>query len=248
MSGVAARDVDWVGRVGSLGRAVVVVLVVFLTAAVVARLGLDAALAAGVVASESLEALVVVNVLQFVGFGLGVAGYLAVSDDWELLSVRVPSLRDLGWVLGGVAGILLAAAIVGQVLSAFDVEVAQNQVIATGQRNPEYFLYMIPVSLLLVGPFEELVFRGGVQGLLRRTWGGWPAVVIASGLFGLVHWIALVGGGGGRVAYVVVAATLGLILGSLYERTRNLLVPALVHGIYNSVLFGFQYAAAVGLA
>jgi hypothetical protein len=248
MSGVAARDVDWAGRVGSLGRAVVVVLVVFLTAAVVARLGLDAALAAGLVARESLGALVVVNVLQFLGFGLGVAGYLAASDDWGLLALRVPSLRDLGWVLGGVAGILLAAALVGQVLSAFDVDVAQNQVIATGQQNPEYFLYMIPVSLLLVGPFEELVFRGGVQGLLRRTWGGWPAVVIASGLFGLVHWIALVGGGGGRVAYVAVAATLGLILGSLYERTRNLVVPALVHGIYNSVLFGVQYATAVGLA
>jgi hypothetical protein len=248
MSGVAAGNVDWVGRVGSLGRALVVVLVVFLTAAVVASLGLDAALAAGLVAPESLGALVVVHVLQFVGFGIGVAGYLAVSDDWDLLAVRVPSLRDLGWVAGGVVGILLAAALVGQVLSVFEVDVAQNQVIATGQQNPEYFLYMIPVSLLLVGPFEELVFRGGVQGLLRRTWGGWPAVVIASGLFGLVHWIALVGGGGGRVAYVVVAATLGLILGGLYERTRNLLVPALVHGIYNSVLFGFQYAAAVGLA
>jgi hypothetical protein len=247
MSGAAASDVDWAGRVGSLGRAVVVVLVVFLTAAVVARLGLDAALAAGLVVPESLAALVVVNVLQFLGFGLGVAGYLAVSDDWGLLAVRTPSLRDLGWVLGGVAAILLAAALVGEVLSVFEVEVAQNQVIATGQRNPEYFLYMIPVSLLLVGPFEELVFRGGVQGLLRRTWGGWPAVVIASGLFGLVHWIALVGGGGGRIAYVAVAATLGLILGGLYERTRNLVVPALVHGIYNSVLFGVQYAAAVGL-
>jgi hypothetical protein len=106
---------------------------------------------------------------------------------------------------------------------------------------------MIPVAILLVGPFEELVFRGGVQGILRRTWGPGVAIVVASVLFGLVHWIALTGAGGSRVPYVTVAATLGLVLGYLYERSRNLVVPAVVHGLYNTVLFGAQYLSATGM-
>jgi membrane protease YdiL (CAAX protease family) len=30
----------------------------------------------------------------------------------------------------------------------------------------------------------------------------------------------------------------------VYERSRNLLVPAFVHGSYNALLFGFEYLDA----
>jgi hypothetical protein len=233
-------------HVTTLARAVLVVVVAFLSALVVASLGASALTRLGLVAGDGLAARVALSVFQFVGFGVGVAGYLHVSDDWDLLRLRVLTLRDLLWIAGGVVAILAAAAGVSQVLAELGVQVAQNQVIVTGQRNPEWYLYMIPVSLLFVGPFEELVFRGGVQGLLRRAWGPAAAVVMASALFGLVHWIALTGSGS-RLSYVAVAATLGLILGAVYERTDNLLVPALVHGVYNSVLFSVQYASATGL-
>ncbi|WP_423750784.1 lysostaphin resistance A-like protein [Salinirarus marinus] len=236
-----------VRRFDSLVRAVAAVFAAFLAAYAVAGLGSSLLVAAGVVSRGSLGIRVALSVLQFVGFGVGVAGYMTVTDDWDLIRVRVPSLREFGWVVGGVVGIVFAAAAVGQLLAAFGIEVAQNQVVVVGQENPRFFLYMIPVSLFLVGPFEELVFRGTVQGLLRRTWGGDVAIVVASVMFGVVHWIALTGGGTGRVPYVAIAATLGLVLGFVYERTQNLVVPAAVHGVYNSVLFGIQYAVATGL-
>ncbi|MFB6124188.1 MAG: lysostaphin resistance A-like protein [Haloferacaceae archaeon] len=236
-----------VARLGSLTRAVAVVFAAFLAAYAIAGLGSSLLVATGVLSRDGLAIRVALSVLQFVGFGVGVAGYMAVADDWDLLRVRVPSLREVGWVGGGVVGIVFAAAAVGQLLSAFGVEVAQNQVVVVGQENPRFFLYMIPVSLLLVGPFEELVFRGTVQGVLRRTWGGDVAIVVASVMFGVVHWIALTGGGTGRVPYIAIAATLGLILGFVYERTGNLVVPAAVHGVYNSVLFTVQYAVATGM-
>ena len=91
---------------------------------------------------------------------------MAATGDWDLLRVRVPGLRDVVAVVVGVLVILLAAAGIQQLLTVFQVEVAQNQVITTGQSDPTYFLYMIPVSLLFVGPFEELVFRAGLLGLL----------------------------------------------------------------------------------
>jgi hypothetical protein len=237
---------EWFPLVGSLGKAVAVAAIAFLAAVVTVNLGILPFLAAGVVEQETMAWNILASVLQFIGFGVGVAAYFAVSGEWDVISIRVPTLRDAAWIGAGVLVILLAAQAIGLFLQQLDIQVAQNTVIAAGQENPEFFLYMIPVSLLLVGPFEELVFRGGVQGVLRRAWGPRGAVVVAAVLFGLVHWIALVGSGS-RISYVLVAAALGLILGAIYERTRNLVVPAVVHGLYNSVLFAVQYATATGM-
>jgi hypothetical protein len=230
----------------SLGRAVLVVFLAFAGALVVTGLVGQALIGAGLLVREELSGRVGLSVLQFVGFGIGVAVYLGFTDDWRLIRAHLPSLPDLGAIGVGIVVILLSAAGVGQLLTVFGVEVAQNQVIAVGQSNPEYFLYMIPVSLLFVGPFEELVFRGGVQGLLRRTYGPLVAIALATTLFGAMHTVALIGGSGSVLAYVAVAAVLGLVLGVAYELTENLVVPAVIHGAYNSVLFAVQYAAATG--
>jgi hypothetical protein len=120
-------------------------------------------------------------------------------------------------------------------------------VVVTGQQDPRFFLYMIPVSLLFVGPFEELVFRGVVQGVFRRRYGGAVAIGAAATLFGVAHLVALTGSGS-RVSYLAVAAILGLVLGYVYERTENLAVPAVIHGGYNALLFSVQYVAATGMA
>jgi membrane protease YdiL (CAAX protease family) len=236
-----------VDRGWDLLRSLLLIVAAFLTATAVVGLGMGALIGAGLLARGSLEYRVVASVFQFVGFGIAVAGYLALTGEWDLLQARRPSLRGTGLIVVGVLALVGAQIAIARLLTAFSIEVAQNQVIATGQQNPRYFLYMIPVAILLVGPFEELVFRGGVQGILRRTWGPSVAIALSSVLFGVVHWVALTGGGGSRVPYVTVAATLGLVLGYLYERTRNLVIPAVVHGLYNTVLFGAQYLSATGM-
>ncbi|AXG05974.1 CPBP family intramembrane metalloprotease [Haloplanus rubicundus] len=234
-------------RTRDLFKGVLLIVGAFLCATAVVGLGANALVAAGVVVRDTLEFRVVAAVLQFLGFGVGVGGYLLVTRDWDLVEVRVPTLRTVGLIAVGVVALVLAQIAIARLLTVLGISVAQNQVVVTGQQDPRYFLYMIPVAILLVGPFEELVFRGGVQGILRRTWGPSVAIVVASVLFGLVHWIALTGGGGSRIPYVTVAATLGLVLGYLYERSRNLVVPAVVHGLYNTVLFGAQYLSATGM-
>jgi membrane protease YdiL (CAAX protease family) len=235
-------------RLLDLLRSLLLIVAVFLTATAVAGLGAGALVVAGVVTSGGLEYRVAASVLQFLGFGVAVAGYLLITNEWDLVEMRVPTLRGLGLIVAGLVVLLVAQVAMARLLTVFDIQAAQNQVVATGQQNPRYFLYMIPVAVLLVGPFEELVFRGGVQGILRRTWGSGVAIVVASILFGSVHIFALLGGGGtGQLAYIAVAATLGLVLGYLYERTRNLVVPAAVHGFYNATLFTIQYASATGL-
>ena len=134
----------------------------------------------------------------------------------------------------------------GFVFQAAGVSFGENQVITQGKEAPVYFLYMIPVSLLLVGPIEELLFRGVAQGVLRKGFGVRAGIVLSSALFGLVHWVAVSGGPAEKLAYVTIAAVLGIVLGVLYERTETLVAPALAHGVYNSTLFLIQYVSATG--
>ena len=234
-------------RLLALGRGVLVVVLAFLGAVVAAGIVRSGLLSAGLGADTTAHK-VVVSVGQFLGFGLGVAGYLGATDDWTLVTDRVrrPTVRDVGYLVVGMVVLLVAANVIGRLLAEFGIEVAQNSVVLAGRDDPRFFLWMIPVSILLVGPFEELVFRGGLQGSLRRAWGPGPAIVLASAGFGAVHLPALIGGQQGAIVYIVVAATLGLVLGAAYERTENLLVPAGAHGLYNATLFAVQYATATG--
>lgn len=232
--------------VGSLAKGLLVVFIAYLAAIAAVRIGVGALTSAGFLTQETLWFRIATYVLQALGFGIGVALFLTFRDRWDLLRIEPPSARDLVWTLAGVLTILVAAALVGEIAAQFDIAVAQNRVVAAGQRNPELFLFLIPVSLLFIGPSEELVFRGGVQGVLRDSYSPTAAILLASAFFGGIHLPALLAGEG-QLAYVVIAALLGLILGYIYERTENLLVPALVHGVYNSVLFAFQYASVTGL-
>ncbi|MFW5950305.1 MAG: CPBP family intramembrane glutamic endopeptidase [archaeon] len=191
----------------------------------------------------STAVLAATSIAQYVGFIAVVGAYLRITDVANLVRVRIPDIRDIAWMVAGLFGLFVAVYLVGIVITALGTDQAQNTVITMGQQNPELFLLMIPITILFVAPGEELVFRGVVQGRFRRSYGAVPAIVIASVLFGVVHYVALAGTG--KLTYIVVAILLGLILGSLYERTDNILVPIFVHGIYNAILFAGQWAIAV---
>lgn len=80
---------------------------------------------------------------------------------------------------------------------------------------------------LLAGVGEELLFRGLLQhGLIALT-SLWPGLLIASLIFGLLHAITRL--------YAILAALMGLYLGWLFIFFDNLLVPILVHALYDFV-------------
>ncbi|WP_245960737.1 CPBP family intramembrane glutamic endopeptidase [Wenzhouxiangella sediminis] len=78
---------------------------------------------------------------------------------------------------------------------------------------------------LLAGIGEELLFRGVVQAGLASWASPAAAILIASLMFGAAHAVSL--------PYFAVAAFLGLYLGLLYHWTGNLLVPIVVHALYD---------------
>jgi membrane protease YdiL (CAAX protease family) len=82
----------------------------------------------------------------------------------------------------------------------------------------------------LAGLGEEMLFRGVLQGMFERWLGFGPALAAASVLFGALHAIT--------PAYAVLAALMGAYLGWVWHDTENLLVPVLIHALYDgAVLF-----------
>jgi uncharacterized protein len=74
------------------------------------------------------------------------------------------------------------------------------------------------VMFLLVGFFEEFLFRGYSQFALARGIGFWPSAVVLSSLFGLVH----IHNGGEEWPGLLAAAAIGFFFCLTLRRTGNL--------------------------
>jgi hypothetical protein len=112
-----------------------------------------------------------------------------------------------------------------------------------GFQNPEVLLLLVPASFLLIGPGEELLFRGVVQGRIREAFGPVPGIALASAIFAAIHYFALTGGAGGRLVTIGILFLPSVVFGAAYELTDNLVVPSLIHGAYNATLFTVLYAS-----
>jgi len=92
-------------------------------------------------------------------------------------------------------------------------------------------------NLFFVCLAEEGLFRGFIQGGLRRWLPAWASIAIAALLFGAAHYK-------GGVAYVALAALAGLFYGYAFERTRRLEASMLVHfGLNFTHFLLFSYPA-----
>ncbi|MBQ0834195.1 MAG: CPBP family intramembrane metalloprotease [Marinobacter sp.] len=88
-----------------------------------------------------------------------------------------------------------------------------------------YSWFVLFLLSVFAGVGEELLFRGAVQGWLAVHTGPITAVLVASVLFGLVHYASF--------TYFVIATGLGLVLGLAYAMTDSLLMVMIWHGVYD---------------
>jgi len=182
------------------------------------------------------------TVIQFGGFLLATVGYFAITSEWELLRLDRFSAREGGVIVVVAFGLLVLQYGALYALAGVGLTTGENQAVVPPGDPTTYYLAMIVVSILVVGPVEELLFRGVVQGGLRRAFDAAPAILIASLVFGLVHFPAVAGTTAERLAYVGVVVGLGCVLGYLYERTDNILIPGFAHGLYNAAIYAVLWA------
>lgn len=226
-------------------RDVLLVLIgVFILPSIVAVVGLDLVGALGITESETPVAYIATQYgLVFTGYLLVGLGYLAWRGIPELVGIRNPTLQDLTVIVAGFLAFVLLMFTVESAIDLLGVQTAENEAIEQGSEHPELFLALIPIQFLFTGPAEELIFRGVFQGLLRRTGGVLLGLLGSSLIFALFHIPAL--SGSETIPLIATLSILfisGLFMAGLYEYTGTLVVPIIVHALWNSLLFGMQYS------
>ncbi|SNR39053.1 CPBP family intramembrane glutamic endopeptidase [Halorubrum vacuolatum] len=248
-SGGAAADADAtadpdtpVNGLVRLALAAFAVVFALLVASAVTNPVSSLAVSFGVVSEGTNAFQILQTVVQFGGFLLATLGYLALTSEWGLLRLDRPSAREGGLIVTAAIGLLALQYSALFVLAEIGVTTGQNVAVVPAGDPATYYLAMIVVSILVVGPVEEFLFRGVVQGGLRRAFDAAPAILLASLIFGLIHFPAVAGTDIERLAYVGVVIGLGCVLGYLYERTDNILIPGLAHGLYNAAIYAVLWA------
>lgn len=233
-------------RPGRILVAMFVALVGLVTGAVLVQVAVALLERVGVTVTPGVAVLLSAVLLQGIAFGSVSLVYLRVRGlDLSFVGVAVPDFREsLAIASGYVLALVGALSMVSLALLA-DLQPARNRIAEFGEGNPEVFLVLAVVSVLLIGPGEELLFRGIVQGSLRRVFDAPAAILLATVIFAVAHTPSLAGPLSGRAITVGLLFVPGLVLGVAYEYSGNIVVPALIHGVYNATLFVLAYASLV---
>lgn len=106
------------------------------------------------------------------------------------------------------------------------------------------------VYCLLIGFFEEVLFRGVffsvLAGVFERSHKGFiKTYVISSMLFGVIHLLNIFTSGGAAVLQAGYSILTGGLFGFVLIKTKNVLFPALIHGLYN--FCGTLFTSEMGL-
>ncbi|MEO7803880.1 MAG: type II CAAX endopeptidase family protein [Actinomycetota bacterium] len=180
------------------------------------------------------------GLLSFYGIQV-VAGLAALYVVGRFIEMRSPAQFGLGakgagkeLAIGFAIGAVIMSFVVGIFAAAgwyqitgFGSTIGPKGLIltGTGPRFVELVLFF-----LLVGVFEEILFRGLLLRIFQDGVGSWAALAISSLAFGLVHannpnadiWSAL-----------AIALEAGLLLGGAFILTRSIWMPIGIHWAWN---------------
>lgn len=130
--------------------------------------------------------------------------------------------RLLLWMFLGWLGCVLVDVCVQEFMPQFNWDVDILESIQEMSSNPLGIICVCVMAPLV----EEGVFRGTIERkLLEKDWNPWWAIVISALFFSLVHM---------NLTQGVIALILGVFLGWVYYRTRNIWLCIFVHALNNT--------------
>ena len=175
------------------------------------------------------------------GIILGITLLFAKYEGASLrkLGLKKPSLRIM--VIVSVAAVLIlflagGISLVEEQVLGPDPE-AELLVEALVPRDSLQLIALIGISLALVGPAEELAFRGFLQRGFENSFGKTSGLVIASILFGLLH-------GLNSLRAILPVTVVSLFLGYIWQKTDgNTVASAWMHGLYDAITIAIAFFA-----
>jgi uncharacterized protein len=168
---------------------------------------------------------------MLVAFGALLVLYLSIKRFFPLPEFWFNFNFRGKWFLWGLGGYCAALPIV-VVVSLINQQLWQGQ----GGSNPllqlalesqdSVALGLFFVTAAIAAPFfEEILFRGFLLPSLTRYVPVWAAILISSLLFAAAHL---------SLSEILPLTALGIVLGVVYTRSRNLFAPMLLHSLWNS--------------
>jgi len=170
--------------------------------------------------------------------GIAVVYLWATGKELSFVRIRKPTLGQVLVIAVAPFIVLFSIGIVNLISVSLGVQAASHSLLNFEGIEPTFYLVLIPFMILIVGPFEELLYRGIIQTRLTHSFRRPTAIVLASFIFVPIHLTAYSAGGAALVQVLAAFAALfagSIIYGALYEWTENLTVVALTHGLTNSV-------------
>jgi membrane protease YdiL (CAAX protease family) len=109
---------------------------------------------------------------------------------------------------------------------------AGGQVAAVYENKAQASPWLIAVLLLfIIGPAEEIFWRGFVQRRFVSRWGRWGGLLAATAAYTLVHiWAA-------NLMLLLAAMAGGLFWGYIYLRTDSLAPVIISHAVWDVLIF-----------
>ena len=173
---------------------------------------------------------VLISYLLMAGGGLlvlylSIKSFLPIPQEWFRFK-----LFDK-WIFWGFGGYFVALPLV-ILVSLLNQQIWQGQggsnpilpLALEGRDNGALLIFFITASV--AAPiFEEIMFRGFLLPSLTRYLPVWGAILTSSLLFAIAHL---------SLSEVLPLATLGMVLGIVYTRSRNLLSSILLHSLWNA--------------
>ena len=156
---------------------------------------------------------------------LSIKSFFPLPQDWFKFK-----LAD-NWLVWGIGGYLAALPLV-LLVSLINQQIWQGQggsnpllLLALQAQDKVVLLIFLVTSSIAAPVFEEIMFRGFLLPSLTRYVSVTNAIIISGFIFAVAHL---------SLSEVLPLATLGIVLGFVYTRSRNLLAPMLLHCLWNS--------------
>jgi len=130
------------------------------------------------------------------------------------------------------AAVLYLVFLLGEYLATQWFDFARGQVdniYAMKEGESKVFLSLL--LLLLVGPAEEIFWRGFVQRLLGEKYGEWSAFFVTTIIYTLVHIWSL------NFMLIMAAMVCGAFWGMLYKYNKNLVTLIISHAVWDVSVF-----------
>lgn len=165
-----------------------------------------------------------------IGATLAVVRAFDISKPSEWMGIRRPVAWEWGYVPLGL--VLAFVWLLGALVLIQNVLGLERTTVTTLSEGVRYS--RLVTLLILVGPAEEVIFHGVIQRSLEEVIDLWPAILIGGLLFGVAH-VDPAAMGAGDLLFYAAQGGFGVIVGWIYARTDNLVVPALVHGLFVAI-------------